>query len=134
MRRFRVIHVLGIVLSLPLLVSSPVRANDTGQTIERKTYSTLGLRSCSKWLQDERSAKNLAQNGLNALNFIGDQSWLAGFISGFNVAITDRQDLLSAMDLQTASDWVSVYCSKNKSANVPDAVVALFVEIAKNNK
>ncbi|MFK2893656.1 hypothetical protein [Dyella flagellata] len=131
---FRMTSFFAVAVIFQLLISSSVCANDTNRASDRKTYTTFGLRSCSKWLQDEKDAKTASQNGFNELNFIDDQSWLAGFISGFNVAITDRQDLLSEMDLQAASSRVSVYCNKNKNASVPDAVIALFVEIAKSGK
>lgn len=131
---FRMTSFFAVVVIFQLLTSQAVCANDTSRAGDRKIYTTFGLRSCSQWLQDEKDAGMASQNGFNKLNFIADQSWLAGFISGFNVAITDQQDLLSDMDLQAASTRVSLYCSRNRNASVPDAVIAMFVEIAKNGK
>jgi hypothetical protein len=131
MRHLGVIQVCVTAAALQLLPAYSACASDTGAVSERKTYTTLGLRSCNKWLEDEKYAKTASPNSFNSLNFIGDQSWLAGFISGFNVVVSDRQDLLGTMDLQTASDWVSLYCYKNRNATVPDAVVALFYDLAK---
>lgn|SRR5690348_1211906 len=100
----------------------------------RKTYTTFGLRKCSDWNKNIADEKAISPNFGSGIAAVVDRSWLAGFVSGINMALTDREDLLSGMDLQTASDWVDAYCKKNKTSDVAEAVSHLYVELVKMRK
>jgi|SRR6185312_3565882 len=100
----------------------------------RETYTTFGLRKCSDWNKDMADEKSIPQKFAGGLTAAGDRGWLAGFVSGVNMALTDRADLLSGMDLQTASDWVDSYCKKNETSDVAEAVAHLYLELEKIHK
>lgn len=100
----------------------------------RKTYTIFGLRKCSDWNRDMADEKAISPKFGSGIAAASDRSWLAGFVSGINMALTDRTDLLSDMDLQTASDWVDTYCKKNETSDVAEAVSNLYVELLKIRK
>jgi hypothetical protein len=81
-------------------------------------------------MADEKAVSPKVDSRFMAVN---DRTWLAGFVSGINMALTGA-DFLSNMDFQTASDWVDVYCAKNKTSDVAEAVSSLYLKLIKMEK
>lgn len=104
-----------------------------GEAEVRKTFTTFGSRSCADWVRDMEDAKSIGDDFARGIAYQSDQAWLAGYVSGVNATLTRRADLLSGMDLQTASDWVDEFCKENKSSDVIDAVGELYVRLLKMN-
>lgn len=84
------------------------------------------------WNMDRSEANAVPPNISGGIAHIAAESWLAGYISGYNLASTSKSDLLPDLDLYTVSEWVDRYCQKNKNKSIPDAVSALFKRLGRD--
>lgn len=128
----KTLFAIALVLVSGTLISAPAFAEGAkGGSRARETFTTFGLRKCSAWNKDMADEKSISRGFSSGIAAANDRNWLAGFVSGVNMALTDRTDLLSGMDLQTASDWVDSYCKENETADVAEAVARLYLELEK---
>lgn len=106
--------------SLPLLAGS--------------TITIFGSRSCETWVKDKRAAALAAPTEFKSIAVVGNKTWLAGYLSGYNENFLPGRDLLDLVDFSTAEEWVDEYCQKNPKSSVRSAVQDLFRRLEKMSK
>jgi hypothetical protein len=89
--------------------------------------TTLGDRSCGKWIADRPS--NPSDQSIGRLSNTG---WLVGFMSG--AASASGRDILERTDGQSIVLWMDNWCRANPLEYVADGAMVLFVELEKQIK
>lgn len=93
---------------------------DLGFAAGKVTYGA-GLVSCGEWQQYRSRNDKTAVLQLEA--------WLAGFLSGYNVASDDHDYLAPKPQSVAYSAWLDNYCARNPLNPVAQAAFALKEEL-----
>lgn len=105
---------LWCALSLAVMIaSSPANA-------EQVTIHGMGIRSCGEWTIEHRKGDWEA---------IVQDSWLAGFLSGYNVYSLQIVDIGETTDFSGKVQWMNQYCEANPLDTIAEAAMLLIIEL-----
>lgn len=110
-----------------VLQLTPDQAPDTG--IKQPTpFSAQGWGGtiCQEMLQDIHSSNKTAEEA--ALNINLYQSWISGFITGANYALTDVYDISGDTSPNDSFEWIKQYCLQYPIDPIPLALHKLIQE------
>ncbi|MBM3407533.1 MAG: hypothetical protein FJY25_09390 [Betaproteobacteria bacterium] len=79
-----------------------------------------GFSSCAEWLAERQ--KDAAAS---------EEAWIMGYLSGANMWMASRKDILKMIEAKDAYAWVDRYCRANKSGDTADAVDELVKDLQK---
>src|SRR5689334_1547176 len=105
------IRALLLTLAVGVAVSSVVSA---------KKILGAGVSSCREW--EENRATGSKES-------FQQRSWIAGFLSGYNVASSDRDFLANKPDAAAIYAWIDSYCRSHPLDNLSQAVTSLKDEL-----
>jgi hypothetical protein len=78
--------------------------------------------SCGKWVQQ----RSLPQHPARAQ----DEAWIAGYLSGINIAASSG-DLLRGLDDEAIYSWMDNYCRSHPLEGIADAAEKLIFDLKK---
>src|ERR1700722_10803244 len=109
-----------LALATALVAFSTLQADARDVTVKG-----IGGKPCSQWTQVHQGRKPDA-----ALQ----ETWLAGFITGFNAyGLKESKDVAAGADLNAIASSVSAYCSAHPSDDLFKAAVALVLDLQKKS-
>ena len=91
------------------LVTSPVGA-----------ATVRGFSSCADWLEERKKEDSDME-----------ESWVMGYLSGANMFMTSRKDIMKMMEPKEIHAWIDGYCRANPTGDTADAAGALVKELQK---
>ena len=105
------------ILTLWVVLLEPVSAADTFLFPQIFTQN----RSCGAWTAARRA------NGFEARTF---EVWVLGYMSGVNAMMDKNQDILAEItDGHGLYAWIDNFCGAEPLKNIPDAALALAIEL-----
>ena len=98
---------LTLLADVPMATASPV--------------TVFGAKlSCEDWVQGDMG------------DSAAESTFVAGFLSG--MAVATNKNVLESTDLDSATAWMTSYCSENPSSTVTGAAEKLFFELERRMK
>ena len=88
--------------------------------ISVEAATVRGFSSCSDWLEERQ--KEDADT---------EESWVMGYLSGANMWMSSRKDILKMMEPKQIHAWIDGYCRSNLTRDTADAAGALVNELQK---
>lgn len=104
---------LGRVVLAFAIVSSAEAADKQGG------YTSVGARSCGVYVEEKQK---------DGWGYAVIGAWMAGYISGYNLAADDTFDILGDADMKSVYLWMENYCRANPLSNLAKGMEALVAE------
>jgi len=104
-----------IVLVLSFTFTTPAIAADKDDR-----YISQGSRSCGQWVELRK------EDGWDNLVV---ESWIAGYITAFNIQTPDVFNILGNTDIASVFLWMDKYCPENPLSSVTAGMRALTDEL-----
>ena len=80
-------------------------------------------------LRVSKNGKYIQEKQEKSVSDIVTQSWVAGYVSGYNSWVPDTYDILGNSDIESAMLWLENYCKANPLKNLGDGMVMLIKEL-----
>jgi len=109
-----------IVLVLSFAITTPAMAKDS-----KGGYETQGVRSCGEWVKNRKE---------DSWPETVQRTWVAGYITAYNMQTPDVYSILGSTDLESALLWMDKYCQENPLKDLTDGMQALIGELWQNRK
>ncbi len=114
----RTIFVLAMFLFLP----ATVNAKDIDGNYQ--SYLDEAMGSCGQYVAARDEARRGAPRKSNT-----HLSWMAGYLTAYNLQTPDTQDILGQTDREAILLWLENYCKQNPLTDFADAMESLTDEL-----
>lgn len=89
-------------------------------TVGAQAAMVRGFSSCKDWLEERQKDDADAE-----------ESWVMGYLSGANVWMSSKKDILKMMEPKQVHTWIDGYCRSNTGGDTADAAEALVRDLQK---
>jgi hypothetical protein len=119
-----VIMLLFLVTSYTVNAKEEIKSNNPPRIVTRPV-TLFGLRTCKDWNDAKQKSEQISGNDGSNMVRLAHQTWLAGYLTGLNMAST-QPNLLRDLDLDTVTEWVDKHCAEHPADSVINAVDSMF--------
>ena len=77
-----------------------------------------GFSSCKSWLEERKKEDSDVE-----------ESWVMGYLSGANMWMSSRKDIIKLMEPKQVHAWIDGYCRANQGGDTADAAEALVRDL-----
>jgi hypothetical protein len=117
-----------------IAIALAVIGSENGYAGDKMEFDIIGLYTCSEYLEGYSRTTLHGDTGYsgpeNPYN-----SWIAGYLSGFNIYVRNangKRSILGNMTINEAYKWVASWCRDNPSRELVFGVGALIKTLSKN--